>query len=135
MKWLNAENGIGPDIEIQSNGFCFLYWLPSNAYAQSTGLDIVANIKASRAIPQKCSGDQQGNEKIVSDHFIGMKYRNPFDNSKIALGAPGGDDTLREGGSVFRCGVNAGISDPYQCKIISLCKSGEQTEISLTKPN
>ena len=137
LKWQNAENQNGPDIKIQSNGFCFLHWLPGNAYADKYGLDIATRIKLNKAltIPQLCKGHQQGNEHIIANHFVGMKYRNTLDNSKMALGSPSTDNTLREGGSVFRCGVNAGLSDPYQCKIISLCKSGLQTEISLTKPN
>ena len=137
LKWQNAENRSGPDIEIQSNGFCFLHWLPSNAHLDNYGLDVATRKKLNRAltIPQLCGGNQQGNEGIIADHFTGMKYRNTFDNSKVALGSPNTDNTLREGGSVFRCGANEGLSDPYQCKIISICKLGEQTEISLRKPN
>jgi prepilin-type N-terminal cleavage/methylation domain-containing protein len=133
LKWSNAENRSGPDIEIQSSGFCFLHWLPNNSRLNNTGIDILANIKANRSIPQICNSNNQGNEHIIMDHFYGMGYRNTFDNSKPAIDSPGRGDTLREGGSVIRCGTNAGLSDPYQCKIISLCKLGEQTEILLTK--
>ena len=133
LKWSNAENRIGPDIEIQSNGFCFLHWLPSNAQLNNTGADIIANRKANRSIPQTCNSNNQGNEHIIMDHFYGMGYRNTFDNSKPAIDSPSRGDTLREGGSVIRCGANAGLSDPYQCKIISLCKLGQETEILIIK--
>jgi prepilin-type N-terminal cleavage/methylation domain-containing protein len=133
LKWTNAQNRFGPDIEVQNSGLCFLHWLPSNAYLNNTGTDILSNIKANRSIPSLCNSNFQGNEHIVVDHFYGMGFRNPIDPTKVAIDSPSRGDTLREGGSVFRCGSNAGLSDPYQCKIMSMCEENNQIEFILTK--
>ena len=78
-----------------------------------------------------CSSDL--NEHIVVDHFFGIGFRNPIDSTQVAIDSPSRGNTLREGGSVFRCGSNAGLIDPYQCKIISMCEINNQTEFLLTK--
>ena len=138
-KWMNAQLQNTPDIEIQPNGLCFLHWLPSNAQLNSTGTDIVANMKANRSLPSRCNAYYQGSESLIHDHFYGLGYRNPLLGNhgvwgdKPAIDTPARGNILREGGSVFRCGANAGLSNTYSCKLITLCEIGKQLETTLTK--
>ena len=138
-KWTNAQLQNTPDIEIQSNGLCFLHWLPSNAQLYKTGTDIVANMKANRSMPSLCSDHHQGSEHRIHDHFYGMGYRNPLlgsfgqSQAKAALDTPNRGGVLREGGSYFACGANAGFTDPRQCKLSTMCELNQTEEIILYK--
>ena len=138
-KWMNTQLKTTPDIEIQSNGLCFLHWLPSNAQLNNTGTDIAANMKANRSIPSLCNQYYQGSESLIYDHFYGLGFRNPMLGKHGVWGDPPAIDTpargnqLREGGSVFRCGANAGLSDKYACKLITFCEIGNQEEILIYK--
>ena len=69
-KWMNTQLKTTPDIEIQSNGLCFLHWLPSNAQLNNTGTDIAANMKANRSIPSLCNQYYQGSEQLISRSFL-----------------------------------------------------------------
>jgi len=138
-KWMNAELKNSNDIEIQPNGLCFLHWLPSNAELMDTGTDIIANMKANRSLPSLCNQYYQGSESLIFDHFYGLGYRNPLLGKhgvwgdKPAIDTPGRGNILREGGSVFRCGANAGLSDEYSCKLITMCELNNQIETMLVK--
>ena len=138
-KWTHGELQNTRDIQFVGN-YCFLHWLPSSAYAEKEGTNIELLMKANKSINQFCIKHYQGSESFLADHLYGMGYRNPFYgshgsfNTKGAVGAPGRDNTLREGGSVLRCGANAGLSDKYQCKLITMCKIGETTETILEAP-
>ena len=138
-KWTNGQLQNTPDIQF-SGGYCFLHWIPSNAYLEKEGTNIELLMKANKSINQFCVKEYEGSEHFLADHFYGMGYRNPFlgshgsFNTKAALGSPGRDNTLREGGSVLRCGANAGLSDKYQCKLITMCEIGKTTEIILEAP-
>ena len=133
-KWTNAQLQNTPDIEIQSNGLCFLHWLPSNAQLYNTGTDIAANMKANRSIPSLCSDHDQGSEHRIHDHFYGMGYRNPISGDPIpALDTPARGNLLREGGSHFACGANAGFTDPRKCKLRTMCKLNQTAETILYK--
>ena len=133
-KWTNAQLQNTPDIEIQSNGLCFLHWLPSNAQLYKTGTNIVANMKANRSMPSLCSDHHQGSEHRIHDHFYGMGYRNTIIGDPIpALDTPARGNLLREGGSHFACGTNAGFTDPRQCKLRTMCKLNQTSETILYK--
>ncbi len=132
-KWKHAEFQMNtPDIEIQSNGLCFLHWLPSNAQLYNTGTDIAANMKANRSMPSLCSDHYQGSEHRIHDHFYGMGYRNTIIGDPItALDTPARGNVLREGGSHFACGANAGFKDPKLCKLRTMCELNEIEETIL----
>jgi prepilin-type N-terminal cleavage/methylation domain-containing protein len=134
-KWTNAQLQNTPDIEIQSNGLCFLHWLPSNANLNSTsGTNIVINMNMNRSIPTLCDSYYQGSEHTVHDHFYGMGYRNTIIGDPIpALDTPARGNLLREGGSHFACGANAGFTDPRQCKLRTMCKLNQTSETILYK--
>lgn len=137
-KWMNAELKNSNDIEIQPNGLCFLHWLPSNAYLNGD-TDIVSNMNKNNSIPTRCNSNYQGQESVVHDHFYGMGYRNPLlgsfgqRNAKAALDTPNRGGILREGGSYFACGANAGLSDEYSCKLTTMCELNNQIETMLVK--
>ena len=126
------------DIEF-SSGYCFLHWLPSNAYSGNKGSNIKLHISSNSSIPSLCDHAPQGSESLVHDHFYGMGYRNPLLgnhgqlNAKPALDTPARGNVFREGGSHFACGANAGLSDPYSCKLRTMCELNEITEVILTK--
>ena len=113
---------------------------PSNAYLTPQGSDIVAHMNANSSIHPFCLQAYTGAEQFLADHFYGLGYRNPFYgrhgsfNTKAALGSPARDNTLYEGGSVLRCGANAGLTDKYQCKIITMCELGKITETIIEAP-
>ena len=136
-KWTNAQLQNTPDIKINS-GFCFLHWLPSNAYLNGD-TDMVSNMNNNKSIPTLCNSNYQGQESVVHDHFYGMGYRNPMlgsfgqRNAKAALDTPNRGGVLREGGSYFACGANAGFTDPRQCKLSTMCKLNQTVEIILYK--
>jgi|TARA_Y100000294_G_scaffold124761_1_gene116128 prepilin-type N-terminal cleavage/methylation domain-containing protein len=133
-KWTNAQLKSTPDIEIQSNGLCFIHWLPSNAQLYNTGTDIVANMKANRSMPSLCDNHFQGKESRIFDHFYGMGYRNTIIGDPItALDTPARGNVLREGGSHFACGANAGFTDPKLCKLRTMCELNEIEETILYK--
>ena len=138
LKWNNALMQSGPDVRIKGGG-CFLYCLPSNAYAGNKGFNIETHINANTAVPTLCNAEPQGTESQLHDHFYGMGYRNPLIsshgqvNGRTALDTPGRGNMLREGGSHFACGANAGFSDPYKCKLRTMCELNEITEVILTK--
>ena len=138
LKWNNALMQSGPDVRIKGGG-CFLYCLPSNAYAGNKGFNIETHINANTAIPTLCDAQPRGVEHQLYDHFYGMGYRNPLlsshgqVNGKPAFDTPGRGNKLREGGSHFACGVYAGFSDPYKCKLRTMCELNEITEVILTK--
>ena len=138
-KWMNTQLKTTPDIEIQSNGLCFLHWLPSNAQLMDTWTDIAANMKANRSLPSLCNQYYQGSEQLIHDHFYGLGFRNPILgkhgvwNDPPAIDTPARGNQLRKGGSVFRCGANAGLSDEYQCKLTSLCELNDKIETILIK--
>jgi len=138
-KWMNATLKDTPDIEMQKNGFCFLHFIPSNASFHSEGTNITDLRKSNKSVPTLCNHDPQGSEHTYHDHFYGLGYRNPLIgnfgvwNDKPGLDTPGRGNTLREGGSVLRCGANAGLTNKKQCKLITLCESGNQRETILTK--
>ena len=133
-KWTHAQLQNTPDIEIQSNGLCFIHWLPHNAQLYNTGTDIVANMKANRSMPSLCGDHHQGSESRIADHFYGMGYRNPISGDPIAaLDTPGRGNLLREGGSHFACGANAGFTDPRKCKLRTMCKLNQTAETILYK--
>ena len=138
LKWNNAAVQSGPDIVI-NGGFCFLHWLPSNANFGNKGFDIKTHIDANTSVPTLCNAEPQGTESQLHDHFYGMGYRNPLlsthgkMNGRTALDTPGRGGQLSEGGSYFACGANAGFSDPYKCKLSTMCLLNETTEVILIK--
>ena len=138
-KWMHGQMQNTPDITF-TGGYCFLHWLPSYAYLTPQGSNIVAQMKANNTINSFCLQEYAGAEHFLADHFYGMGYRNPFYgnhgsfNTKAALGSPARDNTLYEGGSVLRCGANAGLTDKYKCKIITMCELGQTTEITIEAP-
>ena len=138
LKWNNALMQSGPDVRIKG-GFCFLYWLPNNANLGNKGFNIETHINANTAVPTLCKAEPQGTESQLHDHFYGMGYRNPLlsshgqPNGRTALDTPGRGNMLREGGSHFACGANAGLSDPYKCKLRTMCELNETIEVILTK--
>ena len=138
-KWMNGQMQNTPDITF-TGGNCYLHWLPSNAYTTPQGSNIVAQMKANNTVHPFCLQEYEGAEHFLADHFYGMGYRNPFHgnhgsfNTKAALGSPARDNTLLEGGSVLRCGANAGLTDKYKCKIITMCELGQTTEITIEAP-
>ena len=132
-KWKHAEFRMDtPDIDYQG-GICRLHWLPSNASLNSDpGTDIVGNMKKNRTIHIQCDANYQGKEAFVSDHFYGLGYRNTIIGDPItALDAPNRGNLLREGGSHFACGVNAGFTDPKLCKLRTMCELNEIEETIL----
>jgi len=139
-KWANAQLQMTPDIQF-SSGYCFLYWLPSNAYLSKHGSSITAHLNANSAISSLCDHYPQGSESLIFDHFYGMGYRNPLHGSHGSLNTfgaietPGRGNILREGGSLFVCGANAGFADKYKCKLTTMCEAGETTEDILIKSN
>ena len=138
LKWNNAAVQSGPDIVI-NGGFCFLHWLPSNANLGNKGFDIKTHIDANTSVPTLCNAEPQGTESQLHDHFYGMGYRNPLlsthgkMNGRTALDTPNRGGQLSEGGSYFACGANAGFSDPYKCKLSTMCLLNETTEVILIK--
>ena len=138
LKWTNAMLQSGPDIVI-NGGYCFLHWLPSNAYLGNKGYDIKTHINANTSVPTLCNAEPQGTESQLHDHFYGMGYRNPLlgthgqMNAKTALDTPNRGNTLREGGSHFACGANAGFTDPRKCKLRTMCELNQTEETILYK--
>ena len=92
-----------------------------------------------RSIPTHCNSNFQGQESTVHDHFYGMGYRNPLlgsfgqSQAKAALDTPNRGGVLREGGSYFACGANAGFTDPRQCKLSTMCELNQTVETILIK--
>ena len=133
-KWANAQFQNTPDIRF-SGGYCFLYWLPSNAYLNH-GSNIVPHMPNNRnsAVASLCDHEPQGSESVVHDHFYGMGYRNPLLashgslNTIPAIDTPNRGNLLREGGSHFACGANAGFTDPRTCKLRSMCELNQTVE-------
>ena len=138
-KWTNAQLQNTPDIQI-SGGYCFLYWLPSNAYLNH-GSNIVPHMPNNHnsAVASLCDHEPQGSESLIFDHFYGMGYRNPLLASHGSLNTIGAIDTpnrgnvLREGGSHFACGANAGFTDPRKCKLRTMCELNQTVETILYK--
>ena len=136
-KWTNAQLQNTPDIEF-NGGYCYLHWLPSNAYLNND-TDIVSNMNKNRSIPTHCNSNFQGQESTVHDHFYGMGYRNPLlgsfgqSQAKAALDTPNRGGVLREGGSYFACGANAGFTDPKKCKLSTMCELNQTVETILYK--
>ncbi len=136
-KWMNAQIRTTPDIVISSSGACDQHWLPSNAMNHAAGTDIAAHIKANSSRSGTCFHTPQGEESRYHDHFYGMGYRNPLlgshgqINAKAAFDTPQRGNVLREGGSLFACGANAGFTNKYKCKLQTLCEIGKQTEVIL----
>jgi len=136
-KWTNAQLQNTPDIEF-NGGYCYLHWLPSQAYLNND-TDIVSNMSKNRSIPTHCNSNFQGQESTVHDHFYGLGYRNPLlgsfgqSQAKAALDTPNRGGVLREGGSYFACGANAGFTDPRQCKLRTMCKLNQTSETILYK--
>ena len=138
-KWTNGQLQNTPDVGFSGN-YCFLYWIPSNAYLEKEGSNIIALRNSNKARSTFCVQNYQGVEHTLHDHFYGMGYRNPFHgshgsfNTLPGLDTPARGNTLREGGSVLRCGANAGLSDPYKCKLITMCEKGTTSEKILETP-
>ena len=136
-KWINAQLKNTPDIEF-NGGYCYLHWLPSQAYLNND-TSIVSNMSKNRSIPTHCDSNFQGQESTVHDHFYGLGYRNPLlgnfgqSQAKAALDTPNRGGVLREGGSYFACGANAGFTDPRQCKLSTMCELNQTEEIILYK--
>ena len=139
-KWTNAELQNTPDVQI-IKGYCFLYWLPDSAYLSQHGSNITAHINANSARTSICTQEYEGSESIIFDHFYGLGYRNPLHGSHGSFNTIGAIDTpsrgnkLREGGSLFACGGNAGFTDDYKCKLTTMCELGETMEDILIKSN
>ena len=139
-KWANAQLQMSEDIEF-NGGYCYLHWLPSNAYLGNKGSNIKLHMNANSSIPMHCNSAPQGQESAIHDHFYGMGYRNLLLgnfaelNAKPALDTPNRGNVLREGGSHFACGANAGLSDPYTCKLRTMCELNEVVEEILIKDN
>ena len=131
-KWKNSQLQNTPDIDFQG-GICRLHWLPMNAHLNSdTGTDIASNMKKNRSIHIQCNSNYEGKEHFVNDHFYGMGYRNTIIGDPItALDSPNRGNLLREGGSHFACGVNAGFTDPKLCKLRTMCELNEIEETIL----
>ena len=66
-KWTNSQLQNTPDIKF-NGGYCYLHWLPSNAYLNGD-TDIVSNMNKNRSIPSHCNYNFQGQESTVHDHF------------------------------------------------------------------
>ena len=136
-KWTNAQLQNTSDIEF-NGGYCYLHWLPSNAYLNGD-TDMVSNMNKNRSIPTHCNSNFQGQESTVHDHFYGLGYRNPLlgsfgqSQARAALDTPNRGGVLREGGSYFACGANAGYSDPRMCKLQTMCEKNQIDETTLYK--
>ena len=132
-KWTNGQLQNTPDIQF-SGGYCFLHWIPSNAYLEKEGTNIELLMKANKSINQFCVKEYEGSEHFLADHFYGMGYRNTIIGDPIpALDTPARGNLLREGGSHFACGANAGFTDPRQCKLRTMCKLNQTSETILYK--
>ena len=134
-KWKHAEFQMDtPDIDYQG-GICRLHWLPMNAHLNSdTGTDIASNMKKNRSIHIQCNSNYEGKEHFVNDHFYGMGYRNTIIGDPItAMDTPGRGNVLREGGSHFACGANAGFTAPRKCKLRTMCELNQTVETILYK--
>ena len=133
-KWKNSQLQNTPDIDFQG-GICRLHWLPMNAHLNSdTGTDIASNMKKNRSIHIQCNSNYEGKEHFVNDHFYGMGYRNTIIGDPItAMDTPGRGNVLREGGSHFACGANAGFTDPRKCKLRTMCELNQTVETILYK--
>ena len=125
------------DIEF-SGGYCYLHWLPSQAYLNND-TDIVSNMNKNKSIPTHCNSNFQGQESTVHDHFYGLGYRNPLLgsfgqlNARAAIDTPNRGGVLREGGSYFACGANAGYSNPRMCRLQTMCEKNKIEDITLYK--
>ena len=139
-KWINAKLKSTADVELTSSGHCYVHWLPGNAHMGSKGFDITVHMKSNSSSPTHCGSDFEGQESTVHDHFYGMGYRNPLLgshgqlNAKAALDSPNRGGVLREGGSYFACGSNGGLSNPYHCKLTTMCELNNKVEKILIKP-
>ena len=122
-KWINAEIQSGPDVRHLYGGTCYLFWLNTNC-----GTDITTAINKNCAVPNDCDAYYQGREGQAYNHFWALGFRNPYDKNKPGLVAPSKNNDLIVGSTAFRCGANAGLTDKYQCKLITLCEIGNQTE-------
>ena len=127
QKWSNAEIQMTPDVEVQSNGLCFLYFVPGNA----TTTDIAALIKSNGARSSSCDHKPQDNHSIYAHHFWGIGFRNIYDENKNPLATS--DETPTMGQTLYACGAYIGLSDPRTCKITTKLSDTETLEDTIRK--
>ena len=131
-KWSHAETQITPDVIIQSNGLCFLYFVPSNAMigtAKST--NITSLIKSNEAISTFCNHQPQDNHQAYAKHFYGLGFRNIYNNSQGALSHS--SEKAAMGQTHYSCGAYIGLSDTRTCKLTTKLSDTEILEDTIRK--
>ena len=132
QKWANAEMQMTPDIEIQQNGLCFLYFVPSNAMigtAKTT--NITALIKSNEARSSACDHKPQDNHQTYADHFYGLGLRNIYNKNQGPLSHSSAKSSL--GQTHYSCGAYIGLSDPRTCKLTTKLSDTETLEDTIRK--
>ena len=110
---------------------CFQWFIRSH----NKTLDMKTLIASNQAISSLCNSDPEGSESLYRDMMWGLGFRNILDKNKAGLETPGRNNTLIEGGAVFRCGGNAGYSDKYKCLLKTQISDSEFIEDVLIKNN
>ena len=140
-KFLEVDVG-GPSI-VPSGGHCFQYFAPSNA----TTTNIATLLSKNQAVASLCNHTPQGSEQLYYDEVWAMGLRNCRgasissggvncgSNPKCpALMAPGRANVSIEGSTTYRCGANAGLSDPNSCELTTTIEPGVNiTDIVIKK--
>ena len=134
-KWRNVDLKTTCDV-VEHSGFCWLHWLPSNTQHNAHGTDICAAIAANNTSHPSCYDYYQGSEAVVYDHFYGLGYRNPFTGDPYpAVISPSRNNNQVVGTTRFACGANASLSDPFECKLTTMCELGKYTEAKISSKN
>ena len=149
-KFLEVEFG-GPSI-VPSGGACFQYFAPANAMAYGT-TNIAILLSQNNAVPTSCNHTPAGYEHNYGSEAWALGFRNCRGASKVsafincgpqsprrnakpcpALLTPGNQGSLTlEGSTTFRCGANAGLSDPNTCELITIIEPGVEIKDVLVK--
>jgi prepilin-type N-terminal cleavage/methylation domain-containing protein len=133
-KWMNVELKSTCDVVVKGS-FCWLHWLPSNAQFFPFKTNICEAINANNTNHPSCYQYYQGSEGVIYDHFYALGLRNHFDKNEPAVITPSRNNTQNIGTTRFVCGSNAGLSDPHQCILVTMCELNEFIEDKISNKN